>query len=132
MKKIKLTQGKFALVDDEDFERVSQYKWTAEKCSKSENYYARNRTINAKMHRLIMGVCKSKLVVDHVNHRTLDNRKENLRVCTQKQNLRNRKNKFDINQYCENNKKCPKSLSKTLTFSRVLILPGEEGQNAKG
>ena len=98
MKKIKLTQGKFALVDDEDFERVSQYKWTAEKCSKSENYYARNRTINAKMHRLIMGVCKSKLVVDHVNHRTLDNRKENLRVCTQKENLRNRKNKFDKTQ----------------------------------
>ena len=95
MKKIKLTQGKFAPVDDEDYERVSQYKWTAEKCSKSENYYARNRTINTKMHRLIMGLGKSKLVVDHLNHKTLDNRKENLRVCTQKENLRNRKNKFD-------------------------------------
>lgn len=92
MRKIKLTQGKYALVDNEDYERVSQFKWTAEKCSKSENYYARNRTINTKMHRLIMGIGKSSLVVDHVNHKTLDNRKQNLRVCTQAENLRNRKN----------------------------------------
>lgn len=91
MKKIKLTQGKCALVDDEDYERVNQFKWTAEKCSKSENYYARNRTINTKMHRLIMGIGKSSLVVDHINHKTLDNRKQNLRVCTQAENLRNRK-----------------------------------------
>ena len=93
MKKIKLTQGKYALVDDEDYERVNQFKWTAEKCSKSENYYARNRTINTKMHRLIMGLdSNSKLVVDHIRHNTLDNRKKYLRVCTQKENLRNRKN----------------------------------------
>ena len=94
MKKIKLTQGKYAMIDDEDYERVSQYKWTAEKCSKSENYYARNRTINTKMHRLIMGLdSSSKLVVDHIGHNTLDNRKKYLRVCTQKENLRNRRKK---------------------------------------
>jgi hypothetical protein len=95
MKKIKLTQGKVALVDDEDFERVNQYKWTAEQCSKVKgNFYARNRTINTKMHRLIMGLdASSPLVVDHVRHNTLDNRKEFLRVCTRAENCMNRKKK---------------------------------------
>ncbi|MBK8396100.1 MAG: hypothetical protein IPL26_13195 [Leptospiraceae bacterium] len=94
MKKIKLTQGKYALVDNEDYERLSEIKWAAEKCSKSENYYARNRRLNIKMHRLIMGLdASSPLVVDHVRHNTLDNRKEFLRVCTRAENNRNRKKK---------------------------------------
>ncbi len=47
---------------------------------------------HTKMHRLIMGLdSSSKLVVDHIRHNTLDNRKKYLRVCTQKENLRNRK-----------------------------------------
>lgn len=92
MKKIKLTQGKYALVDNEDYDRLMQYKWCAEKCSKSDNYYARNRTINTKMHRLIMKLDSSNpLVIDHINHKTLDNRKVNLRICTRAENNRNRK-----------------------------------------
>ena len=93
MKKIKLTQGKVALVDDEDYERVSKIKWAAEQCSTvKSNYYARNRNQNIKMHRLIMDLDKSDLVVDHINHNTLDNRKKNLRICTKAENNRNRKN----------------------------------------
>jgi hypothetical protein len=92
MKKIKLTQGKYALVDNEDYDGLSQIKWAAEKCSKSDNYYARNRRLNVKMHRLVMGLAsESRLVVDHIRHNTLDNRKKYLRVCTQAENCRNRK-----------------------------------------
>lgn len=98
MKKIELTQGQFALVDDEDFEKVSRYKWFAAYDSKMKSFYARrckNRK-NIHMHREIMNPSK-KMVVDHINHNTLDNRRENLRICTSVQNHRNVKVRFDNN-----------------------------------
>jgi len=95
-RKIPLTQGQFALVDAEDFERVSKYKWTAEWSKDIKSYYAfRSSFINGKqkmirMHRFILNVPKG-MYVDHINHNTLDNRKSNLRVCSNKQNVRNQK-----------------------------------------
>jgi len=89
MKKIKLTQGKFALVDDEDFEQLSKLKWGFD----NSNGYAR-RVIcgNEKiyMHRMIMKTPK-RLQTDHINHNKLDNRKINLRIVVQSQNNMNRK-----------------------------------------
>ena len=104
MKKIKLTQGKFALVDDEDFERVSQYKWLAHKNNLSDNiwYAARNITVSKNkrkriyLHRYIMNVSEIRTpYVDHVNHNGLDNRKENLRLCSMSQNQANRATAID-------------------------------------
>ena len=74
--------GKFALVDD-DFEWLNKFKW----CSESSVGYARNRKLG-KMHRLIMGNPLGKFI-DHINHNTLDNRKSNLRICTNRQNHQN-------------------------------------------
>jgi hypothetical protein len=103
MKEIKLTQGKVAMVDDEDFEFLNQWKWNAHKCHnwKGDNYYSERgihqrgrkpEIIIISMHRLIMGVERNdKRKVDHINHNTLDNRKENLRVCTNQQNSWNHK-----------------------------------------
>lgn len=93
MKKILLTQNKYALVDDEDFERVNQIKWFA---SKSHNkFYASHHisSINGKrkailMHRFILGIDQE---IDHINNDSLDNRKENMRICTHSENLRNKK-----------------------------------------
>jgi HNH endonuclease len=88
MKKIPLTRGQYALVDDGDFELVSQYKWSAHR-NKFNNYSARafykghNKFIY--MHRLIMNA-KDEEVVDHIDHNTLDNRRSNLRICTVGQN----------------------------------------------
>jgi hypothetical protein len=97
MKEIQLTQGKVALVDDEDFDYLNQWKWYAKKCSKNGIFYAvRCITINNKnfaiyMHRFILNNNDSKMHTDHRNGTTLDNRKENIRICTASQNSINKK-----------------------------------------
>lgn len=93
MKRIPLSQGKFALVDNEDYERVMAVgKWHYTTLG-----YAQIRVIKNKkkedilMHRFIMGLKPGdKLIVDHRFGDGLDNRKENLRVCTHAQNISNR------------------------------------------
>ncbi len=87
---IPLTQDKFAIVDAEDYEWLCKCKWYAQRVGK--NYYARNRRKEGlvSMHRVIMNAPKG-LVVDHINHNTLDNRRKNLRLCTWAQNNQNRR-----------------------------------------
>jgi hypothetical protein len=87
-KLIPLTQDKFAIVDAEDYERLCKYKWHALKDHRT--YYARNRRPHGMvlMHRVIINA-PAGLVVDHINHNGLDNRKENLRLCTVAQNSLN-------------------------------------------
>ena len=97
MRKIRLTQGQIALVDDADYELVSKYKWCANWSSGMLSYYARttvrlmsNKRYNLPMHRFILGLEKGdKYEVDHINHNTLDNRRSNLRVVTHRQNMSN-------------------------------------------
>jgi len=94
-RRIPLTQGKYAIVDPEDYERLNKYKWYAMKGS-STFYAARcvwdpvnkkKRTI--KMHRQIINP-PHPLVVDHINHNGLDNRRANLRPATKSQNCINK------------------------------------------
>lgn len=90
MKKIKLTQGKYAIVDDEDYENLNQYNWCF-----NAGYAVRSNYVNGKqigllmMHREIMKTPKN-MSTDHINHNKLDNRKSNLRIVTQAQNSYNR------------------------------------------
>lgn len=85
MKEIKLTQGKVALVDDEDFEYLNQYSWCFE-----HGYAARkNKDRTEYMHHLVLKK-KEGLHRDHVNRNGLDNRKHNLRYATASQNCCNR------------------------------------------
>ena len=91
MKKIKLTQDKYALVDDEDYEWLSKKKWYFE----SSNGYAVNKNaIKIYMHRLINQTPDS-LVTDHINRDRLDNRKINLRSVNSTQNIVNTKIRSD-------------------------------------
>lgn len=103
VKEIPLTQGQIALVDDEDYEWLNQFKWNAMWRPGIQGYYAtRSKYLGMKngksmkktirMHRLITNAPKG-MVVDHMNHDTLDNRKLNLRICSQRQNCQNRKDK---------------------------------------
>ena len=102
MKVISLTQGYICVVSTEDWRLLSKYSWCVSrsrgKGRKLGEPYAAT-LINGKkmyMHRMIMGCPKGK-IVDHINNQTLDCRRENLRVISHKENMRNRidnKNKF--------------------------------------
>lgn len=90
MKLIPLTRGAFAVVDDDDLALVSGFNWCV--TNTAEAMYASTVRDGHKiyMHRLVSGA-PDNMVVDHVSGITLDNRRGNLRVCTQGQNVRNQK-----------------------------------------
>jgi hypothetical protein len=93
-RRIPLTQGKFAIVDPDDYERLNQFKWLANG-SRKNLYAQRMITKDGKrvlliMHREIIKV-PDNMVVDHINHNGLDNRKANLRPATIAQNGWNRR-----------------------------------------
>lgn len=97
MKTIPLTQGKFALVDDADFEYISQWKWQAHKgvntfyATRREWYWDGRKQIykRIQMHRVIMNALKGQ-EIDHENCNGMDNRQCNIRFCTKAENQRNR------------------------------------------
>lgn len=74
-----------AIIDNEDVEKVINYKW-----HQTTGGYIKNTELGM-LHRYILNINNDNdnLVVDHINHNTLDNRKNNLRVCTQKDNVKN-------------------------------------------
>lgn len=90
MKKIELTRGKFALVDDADFEALASRKWYAASCGGM--FYAAARIDGAitYMHR-ILAEPEGRDYVDHINGDSLDNRRANLRTCSSSENLANTK-----------------------------------------
>lgn len=93
MKQVPLSQGKFALVDDEDFDRVMKFKWSY--ANNGRNAYATRHEGKGKnrrtcfMHRFILPHDLPN--TDHIDHDTLNNQKSNLRPCTPVQNGQNRK-----------------------------------------
>ncbi len=95
MKKIGLTQGKFALVDDEDYDFLIQWKWHVSNkyaARKKYNGYSngkKNPLTTIYMHRIINKTFAD-FETDHINEDKLDNRKINLRSVTSTQNKLNR------------------------------------------
>lgn len=95
IRRIPLTQGQFALVDAEDYEELSKWKWCASKDWRGDYVAVRNSTGPKRgsilMHRQILGLQPGdKRECDHKNHNKLDNRqKVNLRICTNSQNKQN-------------------------------------------
>jgi hypothetical protein len=91
MKKIPLTKGQVALVDDDMFDYLNQWKWQAY-LAPNNKYYARRSSRNSighrdeiRMHRLVIGALAGQ-EVDHINRNTLDNTLHNLRLCSRSQN----------------------------------------------
>ena len=102
MREIVLTQGKVALVDDEDYPALIKYRWCAHaereqyKPTVISRWYAQRRILRHEvgypghipMHRMILNPPKG-LITDHINGDGLDNRRENLRVVSYRANLQN-------------------------------------------
>ena len=94
MKKIKLTQNKYVLVDDDDYEMLNMYKWYIKK---GGNTFYAARSIFSKdgnqktirMHRLLLNAPKG-IEVDHKDGNGLNNQKSNIRLATRSQNRMNR------------------------------------------
>lgn len=97
---IQLTQGQWTIVDEDRYDELNQWKWCALWHSKAQCYYAgrqeritddhsKRRQWTIRMHRQIMEVTDAKIQVDHIRHRTLDNRVSQLKVVTNRQNQRN-------------------------------------------
>lgn len=108
MKKIELTKTKkksvkhFAIVDDEDYERVNQYNWCVvedhnvfyamrSECIPKEKRVGKTRQKTIKMHRFILGISDISILVDHNDHDGLNNQKYNLRTTNHSGNMSNRR-----------------------------------------
>lgn len=91
MKIIKTKCGHKIMVDEEDFAILNRFTWAVRKSGKnkyaSTNIKIGDKKTGIQMHKLIMGL--SERHVDHANGNGLDNRKANLRFCTQSQNMHN-------------------------------------------
>jgi len=98
-KMIQLTQGIFAIVDIDDYEKLNQWKWNAVKGKGT--FYAETRvcengkTFNIKMHRFIMNFGPENKDIDHRNGNGLHNYKSNLRECENVQNCMNKRKRLN-------------------------------------
>ena len=101
MRLIPLTKGQSAIVDDQDYENLSQFKWFALWGPHPRSFYAARGVpglTNGKrrqelMHRRILGLKHGdKRQCDHIYHKTLDNRRDRIRIVTRSQNQQNKRN----------------------------------------
>jgi hypothetical protein len=126
---VKLTRGLVTIIDAEDFEFVSQYKWCAERGTATD-YVSRSPRIRGTrkrqklwLHRVLLNAPDG-MHVDHINHNGLDNRRANLRLCTPGENSRNtRKRKGTSSEFKGVSKRkgnCPKSWEATIKTDQKL------------
>ena len=93
-REIPLTKGQIAIVDAEDYSKLCCYRWHAHESTGKDriwrmfyavrNGYSEGKRKTIQMHREITGAISGQ-DVDHINGNGLDNRRENLRVCSRKQ-----------------------------------------------
>src|SRR4051812_18138227 len=100
MKEINHTQHKFTLVDDDDYEWLSQWMWFAKLDKSTKSFYAvrgeyvpkKKNNVMIYMHKEILELPRnSRIEGDHVNNDTLNNQRYNLRRCTRQEQNRNRR-----------------------------------------
>ncbi len=97
MKLIPLSQtdkhaGKdFIQVDDEDYEKLSKYKWNGYGAGNLIYAIAWVEKKHVRMHRYILGINDPMILIDHIDRNTLNNQKSNLRIATPSENQKNKK-----------------------------------------
>jgi hypothetical protein len=96
MKKIQLTQGKIALVDDDLFDYLNSFNWSVNNSGGRSQYAMRKfrdtdgRWKALKMHHVVLGKPKGRMEADHIDGNSLNNQRKNLRWATKSQNQHNR------------------------------------------
>ena len=86
------------LVDEEDYDKISSYKWWIK--GDGKRFYAvttvhisgTKKSKKLRMHRLLFDLPDSSIKIDHINGNGLDNRRSNLRMCSNQQNISNSRN----------------------------------------
>ena len=104
-------------VDDEDYPLLSRFSWYV-----SDTGYAMTQLRGIKhlrMHQLVFGKIRPKLIIDHINRDKLDNRKCNLRSVTQKQNMQNTERVENQKGYYFSNAKCRRNRNWVVDFMGV-------------
>ena len=99
MREIPLTNGGAAIVDDEDYEELSKWNWRRDKKGYASRTTTKNRIAYAFLMHRVVAKTPSGMQTDHINGNKLDNRRSNLRVCTNQQNMRNRPPYFGTSKY---------------------------------
>lgn len=93
--------NRVALVDDEDYDYINQWKWQLKKHRKT--FYAhrtkyiiggKGKKDHFKMHRVIMKVTNPEQQIDHIDHNGLNCQKYNMRIVTNAQNKKNASSKI--------------------------------------
>jgi hypothetical protein len=128
MKKIPLSRGKFAMVDDEDFEWLSGYKWYLSGDLRLCPGYAASAGVKSistsqLMHRAIMNP-NSNMEVDHIDGDTLNNQRSNLRVVSHLINGQN-KHKYTRAASLDPNLKYPEKTIQLMGDGGVSLTEGE-------
>lgn len=102
MRRIELTKGKHALVDDEDYELLTRWKWYAHNPADGLWYALRNSRVcegpprrTIRMHSVVLG----RPWVDHVDGNGLNNQRTNLRACSHAQNQANSRGRGSTSKY---------------------------------
>lgn len=85
-----------SLISLEDVDKIKNIKWHASFDKTVNNFYIKSKYV--QLHRFVTECPKNK-VVDHINHDTTDNRRCNLRICTQTENNQNRNGCYSTNNY---------------------------------
>lgn len=99
MKQIELSQGLYTLVDEEDFIFLNQIRWSANYNKKTKVWYAVNSRKGLSLHRYLLGVTDSSILVKHKNGNTLDNRRENLELISKSESrIRSKKRTTTVNK----------------------------------
>lgn len=118
---------KYVIVDSDDYIWLHQYKWHSVDGYAVRYYHNGNKNTLMCMHREIMGLKSGDTrVVDHINHNILDNRKENLRICSLSQNSCNRKPNSNKSHQYKGLIFCPKYIRKWKVIVRIkdLVIDG--------
>lgn len=122
-----LSKGETATVDFDDYAWLSQMRWVAVKMNNGRQTYAYRSgrfSGTAPMARIIMGVTEKWKQVDHINHDTLDNRRENLRVCEAWENSRNARKAVEEGLYSKYKGVGKKHRGKTTRWNAQLGIHG--------